>query len=677
MAYEHVLSPLRLRGVSLKNRIVRAAHGTLIGALEPGGIGSAFIAYHEARAKGGVGLSILEICSVHRSCVAPLQVFNPQLPEGYRRLIDAVKPHGMALMQQLWHAGHSGRTLDGSPPWAPSDIPSPLLGIVPTPMTKGMIDEVIGGYAQGARIARECGLDGVEIHAAHTYLLQQFLSPVLNRREDEYGGTAENRMRLLIEVLRAVRHELGNDLILSIRLSPDGLAAGMTVEENRRVLNAVERAGLIDFVNLSSGSYFAMPAMIAPMSEPVGYQLESDAAITADSKLPRLVTGRFRTLEEADQVIRLGQAEMVSMVRATIADPNLVRKTLEGSVEDVRPCIACNQACVGNINRGGLSGLIAMGCAVNPTTGKEASLRDDEVERATSPRNVLVVGGGPAGMEAARLAALRGHRVTLVEASPNLGGQINLARRAPYRHTIGDITHWMERQVYQLGVDVRLGTYFEADDVVAYGADGIVLATGSRPRMDGVSLLDPSVPTSGIEQVHVWSSHDLMSSQTRRVHGTAVVSDDVGHYEAIAVAETLLDRGAEEVIFVTRLHSLAPQLDPAFTAEPAKKRLFGTGRFRVLPNSAITRIGEDEVEISLFLGSRRERVRAAIVVLVSFNRCNNEIYEAIRDRHPDVQLVGDALSPRYLEEAIRNGNLAGRMTASGPQLAADAPSPTL
>ena len=660
MSYRHILAPLTMRGVTIKNRVVRAAHGSTIGAQEPGSLGPKLIAYHLARAKGGVGLSILEVCSVHSSSYGPMRIYEPGLSDGYRRLVDVVAPTGMRLMQQLWHAGHSGRTSDGSPPWAPSDIPSPLLGIVPTPMSKGMIDELVGGYAKGARLARECGLDGVEIHAAHTYLVQQFLSPALNRRQDEYGGPFENRARFLMEILAACRRELGEHLLLSMRIGPDGLTQGMTQSENRKVLHAVEATGLIDFVNLSTGSYFDMPAMIGPMSEPTGYQLPSDEFITASTKLPRLVTGRFRTLQEADQLVRLGQAEMVSMVRATIADPNLVRKTMEGREQDVRPCIACNQACVANINRGGLSGLMPMSCAVNPTTSLEWIMRDDEVNTVETPRTVLVVGGGPAGMEAARMAALRGNRVTLVEASKDLGGQVNFAMKAPFRHTIGDIAHWLEGQLYKLDVEIRLSTFFDADDVLATCPDVVITATGSSPRMDGVSLLDPSLPTLGIERAHVLSSHDFMSNRPVGPIGHAIVSDDVGHYEGIAVAETMLQWGASEVTFVTRFNSMAPQMEFALSAQPARIRLYATRKFRVIPNAMVASIGNARAVLRTVHGSMDEEVAADTVVLISANSRNCLLHEALSGRHPDVRIIGDALSPRFLEAAIADGNRVGR-----------------
>ena len=209
MSYQHAISPFKLRSLELKNRIVRTAHGTTIGSQEPGGIGPKFIAYHQARAKGGVGLLLLEVCSVHPSCYGPMRSYDPEIADGYEKLVEAIAPTGARIMQQLWHAGIHGRPIDGSPPWGPSRLPSPLIGTPAVEMTRSMIDELVEAYARAAKTALDAGIDGIEIHGGHSYLVQQFLSPALNQREDDYGGSLENRMRFLVEVLTAVRGELG------------------------------------------------------------------------------------------------------------------------------------------------------------------------------------------------------------------------------------------------------------------------------------------------------------------------------------------------------------------------------------------------------------------------------------------------------------------------------------
>jgi hypothetical protein len=254
-------------------------------------------------------------------------------------------------------------------------------------------------------------------------------------------------------------------------VAPDFTVGGLGPQENLLAVQAVEP--LIDYVNVSAGNYQSFPKMIGGMHEPTGYELPTAIPITSRTKVPSLVTGRFRTLEEADAVIRAGEADLVALTRATIADPFLVKKTLEGHPESVRPCIACNQGCVGQL----LAPPYRMGCAVNPSTGFERSFGDHLLTKPQTPRRILVVGGGPAGMEAARVAAERGHAVTLAEAESRLGGAIKLAMLAPTRANLGDITQWLEQEVYRLGVDVRRSTYVDADDIIGGGWDEVILAT--------------------------------------------------------------------------------------------------------------------------------------------------------------------------------------------------------
>lgn len=348
---------------------------------------------------------------------------------------------------------------------------------------------------------------------------------------------------------------------------------------------------------------------------------------------------------------------MVSMVRATIADPDLVRKTMEGREDEVRPCIACNQVCAANINKGGLLPFLSIGCAVNPYAGKEAKL--SMPGQTNEPKKVVVVGGGPAGMEAARVAALKGHRVVLFEAAKDLGGQLNMAKRAPFLHTIGDIADWLERDLYRRGVDVRLSSYVEADEILAEEPDAVIVATGSFPRKDGVSLKEPSLPASGTDQAHVYSSHEILMNPPDSVAGTVVVADDVGHYEAIAVAEFLQARGAE-IVFASRHSSFAPEMAFTFRAEPAVKRLVKGGRFRMLTNSYVKSISNRDVTVMVDHGSRSETIVAEMVVLVSHNRPEDHLYAELEGRVEQLYVVGDANSPRYVEGAIREGHIAAK-----------------
>lgn len=651
MAYTHVDKPIRIGAIELKNRVVRPAHGTVIGK---GIMNDALIAYHEARARGGAALSILEVGSVHPTSAFCLNIFEPAIEGGMRKLVDTVAPHGMKLFQQLWHGGHHVIPADGSPPWAPSDVISAEVGVVPQPMTKMMIDTIIGGYVEAALRMERCGLDGVDVHCAHGYLPAQFLSPNTNKREDDYGGSFENRARFIMEMMAAIRGAVSKRFVVGVRIAPDLTVGGLGVDENLRVAQMLEERGLIDYVNISLGNYNSFAKMVGGMHEPMGYEMPTSVPIAKAVKLPTMVIGRYRTLEEMDQVIRAGEADMVGLVRAMIADPDLVVKSLAGKADQVRPCIGCNQGCVANV----MFIWQGMECAVNAGAGHELTRGDHRLTQVESPRKVLVVGGGPAGMEAARVAALRGHQVTLAEAGPTLGGAMRLAAMAPTRHAIGDILTWLEAEIYRLGVDVRLSTYLEASDALVTEADAVIVATGSTPRMDGILGSHPGQPIHGMEQQHVISSTELFMTPPADLGRTAVVIDDLGHYEGLAAAEHLVSKGLR-VTYVTRLRAFAPGVQNALMNEPFLKRMQGKPFAYKIRTRAIAIDGRHVIVGPAHLTDdtvATEVLSADTVVFISANRPNSELSVA---RGGDVHVVGDARSPRFLETAIREGYEAG------------------
>lgn len=659
MAFTHVHTPFKIGSLELKNRIVRSAHGTNIGQ---GTMSAELIAYHEARARGGVALSIMEITGVHRSSAGLLNVWDPELPGGMRRLVDACKPHGMKIFQQLWHGGIQGHNLDGGFPWSPSDIASHKMNKVPEPMTKAMIAEVVEGFANAARLCEEWGIDGVEIHCAHSYLPHQFLSPAWNHRTDEYGGSFENRARFMLETLEAVRGAVSRDFAVGVRVSPDYQKGSLPVDDVIRVTRMLEERDLIDFVDISAGNYTTDYKMIGGMHEPVGYEMETSEPVARALKSPTIVTGRFRTLDDADLVIRQGEADFVVITRGTIADADLVNKYLEGKGTEVRPCIGCNQGCVGGIMQAITGPGGVMGCTVNPAVGFEAVIGDDKLIPAADPRKVLIVGGGVGGMEAARVAALRGHQVILAEAGPDLGGMVNIAARQPTRHGIHDIVVWQQNAIYELGVDVRLSTYMDADDIAAEAPDIVIIATGSTPRMDGLQVSNPGEPATGMAQPHVMSSVDLFTASGSDLGRTALVVDDVGHYEAMGVAEELLNRGMD-VTFITRHTAIAHQLDGMFMSSPTLGR-FPHDRFTAHTRTRLLSVEKGSATIAPIYdavhdNSARRSIPADTVVFVSYNRSNRELYDALRESQTPVKVVGDARNPRTMQDAIREGYLAG------------------
>lgn len=653
MNLKRIFEPIKIGSAEVRNRVVRTAHGTNIGW---GAITDDLVAYHVARAKGGVGLSFIEYCSVHPSTFTNgLRSWDDGIVDGYRRLMAAVRPHGMTVFQQLSHGGVMYPGADGIA-WSASTIPNPLNGLIPIAMSRDQIAEIVDAFAQAARRCVAGGIQGLEVHFAHGYLMHQFLSPLTNRRDDAYGGVLENRLRFGREILKAIKAVVPAGYPVGIRLSDQYAPGGNDAAECAWVAEMLEAEGLIDFVNGSQGSYYVLPLMLPAMDRPLGSMLPSATQVVSRVKrIPRIVTpARVRTLEEAEQFLRDGVADLITLQRAHIADPDLVRKTREGRVDEIRPCIACNQGCVGGL----LSMAMRLGCAINPAVGSELTLSEDLIVRTSSPKKVLVVGGGPGGMEAARIAALSGHRVILADASDSLGGLINVAKLAPRLNSLADFTQWQEREIYRLGVEVRTNTYMEAADVRAEAADVVIVATGSSPRMDGMQAALPAEPTKGVNAPQVISSTDLLTSPARKLGASALVFDDVGHYEAIAAAEWLIERGVA-VTFATRFALFAPTVETWTRTEPALERL-QQGKFELMTRMHLAEIKPGEGILRPLQSPRTQSIRADLVVMVLARTPLDALYRELQSKDGRVLIVGGARSPRDLQAAVREGHLAGR-----------------
>jgi len=660
MALTRVFEPLKINKITIKNRVLRSAHGTFLSSTRHIG-GPTWEAYHVARAKGGVGLTIFEASYVHRACGgASAALDDDRIIDSYKSILAKCEPYDMKLMQQLWCGGHIYTAEGGGPSWGVSAVPS-ATGVMPEAMTKRQIHELQDAFVAAALRVKKAGMHGIEFHGCHGYVVSQFYSPILNRRTDEYGGSLENRARFSIETLNKLRDAIGPDFAMGMRMGATP-QAGVHEDELKEILKMIMDAGLIDFLNASWGDYYDKGfTWCSP--RPVGYQLESSGQLTATVKqksnqVPRFVVGRFRTLEEVENVLRDGVADMVSMVRATIADPDLVKKTQEGKISEVRPCIGCNQGCIGGLYRH-----FRVGCAVNIAVGREETLSEDLIEKVAKPKKVVVVGGGPVGMEAARVAALRGHKVKLIEASSDLGGMVNIAKRAPRLHQFGDIAVWLAEEMYRLGVEVQLNTYVEADDLRAEKADAIIIATGSMARMDGYQMYLPTEPTKGVDQPHVVSSVDLITMPKEKIGKTAVIFDDVGHIEAIACAEHLVEAGAS-VVFVTS-HS---QFGGAYTMttereRPALERLYKHDfSYRVLHK--VVEIKKGEVIIQPIQSPKTETVKADTVVLINHNMPIRELFDELRDEmEGKIWVVGDAKAPRDVQYGMQEAHLIAREIA--------------
>jgi mycofactocin system FadH/OYE family oxidoreductase 2 len=480
MQFPHLFSPLQIGRVTVPNRVSFSAHLTNLAA--DGLPTERLIDYLAARARGGTGLIITEEQSVHptdRAYEHLIEAFRPEVLPLYKRLTGAVHAYDTRIFAQL---NHNGQQCSGSlsrlPVWAPSPIPDVLYREVPKAMELEDIREVIEHFALSAVHVREGGFDGIELQFGHSSLARQFMSPLTNFRGDDYGGEFDNRMRFALELVAAVRVAVGPDFTLGVRLCADELIpGGLTLEDAKLVAQRLQATGELDFFNLSLATFYNLYLVGGPMHLPLGYTVPLAAGIKEVSTLPVFATGRINDPVMAERVLADGQADMIGVVRGQIADPDFVAKAREGRTEKIRYCIACNQNCYGRV---GLNKTI--GCVQNPSVGCEATEGEHRLRPALRKKRVMVVGGGPAGMWAAKIAALRGHDVTIHEQGDELGGQVLLAAKGAGRDEFGVLARNERKQLAELEVPVEYGVEVTAELVLERQPDAVIVATGSRPK---------------------------------------------------------------------------------------------------------------------------------------------------------------------------------------------------
>jgi 2,4-dienoyl-CoA reductase-like NADH-dependent reductase (Old Yellow Enzyme family) len=654
LRYPLAFAPFAIKNVQLRNRMIRTSMGS---GLPVGGLVSDdLIAFHAARARGGVSLTFIDPGKTHWSSPSFLDNQLPAIVDGLQRLTTIVHAEGAAVFQQLMHGGPTNIPQDGSAPWGASALPDPGLGMVARPMTRSMIEEVIEGFSIAARHAQAGGVDGVEVHAGHGYLFSSFLSPATNHRTDEYGGSFENRIRLLGEVLQAVRASVGPDYVVGVRLSADAAEGQTTGADIARIAAELERGGLIDFVNLSLGSHYGRDLLMGGIHEPPGYQLEVNGEIARGITLPTIVTGRFGSVAQVEKVLGAEAVDLVGLLRATIADPDLIRKTAEGRADLIRPCIACNQGCAGGLNTRG-----RVHCTINPSAGREVAFGDGSLPTA-NPRHVLVVGGGPCGVEAARAAAVAGHRVTLVEAAGELGGQLRYVRSSPHRKDLVRLLGYFPAVLAEHDVDVRLNTTADPALVRDLTPDAVVVATGSTPRRDAFQTLRPWGPPAGFAGA-LTSWEVLDGAPTGDV---VVILDDLGHYETLDVAHLLVTQG-KQVRLVSRFSMIAASLEMRWDmiGAPNAKLLYA-GDFEFYGRRVVTSVAGNVVRFaSPDAPDRESALPFDSLVTLSGNVGESALFEQLREGPWAVRLAGDAQGPRLLEAATFEGNEAIRSLEAG------------
>jgi len=658
-AYPHLFSPLRIGSVTVRNRIMQTAHVKLFA--HDGVDSQRNVDYQVARASGGAALLITGNRVVHPTSTTGFPrvawAYLDQALEADRRLTDAVHAHGAAIFAQLNHFGlnaSSESADDLRVLWGPSAVKSPAYGETPKAMEPEDIREVVEWWGRSAELSREGGFDGTEVHISHSYLLHQFLSPLYNKRTDEYGGSFENRLRFAREVIEEVRERVGADWVVGVRISlSDFVPDGLDIEDALRVAQELERDGGIDYVNVTAAGYHNIWRAIEPSDVPDGYLVELTAQVKASlERLPVFTVGGIKDPALAEEIVASGKADMVAMTRAQIADPELANKAREGREDEIVHCIRGNQGCIGRVFKG-----LPISCTVNPAAGREG--RFAALPPADPPARWLVAGGGPAGMKAAATLAERGHDVTLVEQEERLGGQVNLILRTPGREEFGWITTDLERRLARFGVDVRLGAEVTRELVREVAPDGVVVATGAVPSRTGFSSVNPLAETlPGADQKHVLTVWDVLLG-TRPAGKRVVVLDDDGTRAAAGVCEVLLDGGAE-VELVSRWNALFPSTLTTLDMAHLYTRLLGKGLAYRL-NSWAGAIDGGTVSIfNLYTGATETIEGVDTVVLATGPKANEELYFALKGEVANLHRIGDCVAPRKLDHAIYEGYLAGR-----------------
>lgn len=658
MAYSALFSPITLGGVTLRNRIVNSGHGTSLG---PGTHNEDLLSYEERRAQGGAAVVITQANAVNAQ-VGDFFVGKEASSGKYDQLANRIHAHGALSFVQINHPGrqaHLGPNAFNEILYSSSAVPQREYGAqvrVPRALSHEEILQVINDFATAAEQIANTAVDGIEIHFAHGNLVQQFLSPDLNQREDQWGGDAAGRNRLAIEILREIRKRIGKRLIVGARVNLELAPQEDTQSELTDQILTIIDTGLLDYVSVSGGNFSSGWGVATNLPDasfpPALWRNAARKLKQGQTRIPIFLAGRVLTPELANRLISEGYCDVVTMARELVADPDLPNKARSGQDKEIRPCVGIQSGCWQRVADGK-----PIHCAFNPVAGREADERDNAaapIERALS---VAVIGAGPAGLEAARSAALFGHKVTLYDRRHALGGQLTLIENVPHRQDLRKIISWFERELKTSGVILRLGTDIDAKTLISHQYDAVLVATGGlesfRPDWQGV--FDGQILT-----VNEALTQRLPARQN------VLIYDEWGGRAALSAAEYLIAHG-NKVTFITSLTYAGEGLNNTVRL-PAVSRLARSGVAFLAEHQLQADNGQLRLRNSL--SYQLTMLPTADVLVTSLIPTgNNALYEALLDAGVTTQIIGDARSPRGITEATREGYLAARALGCAPVVA--------
>ncbi len=629
-----IFTPISIGNVKLKNRLVVAPMVSVFCDTD-GMATERFISYHETKAKGGWGLIIVEDYAVDplgRGFWTPGFWKDEQI-QSHAALVDRVHQAGAKIVAQIYHCGRQTTPeVIGEQPVSSSPLADPVLGSIPRELTIPEIQKIVSQFGDAAWRAQQAGFDGVQVHGAHGYLVAQFMSKYSNKRTDAYGGPLANRLRFALEIVADIREKCGPDFLLDFRISGDEqVPGGRTIEETKAIAVQLEEMG-VDMLNVSAGVYESTWAIIPPMNISPGWIADYAAEVKEVVSVPVATVGRINDPFIAESILLSGKADLIVMGRASLADPALPNKFAAGEYEDIRPCIGCQQGCLDILFKNE-----PIRCLSNPTLGFEYL---NEFHKAENPKRITVVGAGPAGLEAARTAALAGHQVTLYEAGDHIGGQFATAAIPPNKGDISSIIAWLGRQVEKLGVNIKFNTRYTADLCNDEKPDLVIVATGATPAK-------PPIP--GIDGENVVTAEEVLTGRVAAKQRVVIAGGGLVGAETATYLASL----GRQVTIVEALSDIA--LDEEFTRRGLLLKNIEAQHIEVITNAKIISIKDNAVEIEK--DNETSTIPAETVVLALGMDPNKALVQELEGKAP-LKVIGDADNPRDALEAIREGFLA-------------------